>query len=101
MPIAGDETMLLPEGDEVGVAEDGAEEVTITRLDSVVAEEQASVGAHPHLEAGGAAPHRRLPDQEGEGAALIAPKKVAISLRFWRTDQTKSDAQGKRQRLSR
>jgi len=47
--------------------------VTVTHLYSVVAEEQASVGAHSHLEAGGAAPNRRLPNQEGEGATLIAP----------------------------
>lgn len=34
-------------------------------------------------------------------SSTISQKKVAISLRFWRMAQMKSEAQGKRQRLSR
>lgn len=35
-------------------------------------EEKSRIGAHAHLEAGGAAPDGRLPDQQREGAALVA-----------------------------
>lgn len=38
-----------------------------------MAEEEPCVSAHAHLEAGGATPDWRLPDQQGERAALIAP----------------------------
>lgn len=38
-----------------------------------MAEEKPGVGTHAHLETGGAAPNGRLPDQQGEGAALVAP----------------------------
>lgn len=41
-------------------------------LNAVVAEKEARVGSGGHLQARGAAPHWRLPDQEGEGAALTA-----------------------------
>lgn len=44
----------------------------ITHLHAVVTEEQPRVGAHAHLEAGGAAPDGRLPDQQREGATLVA-----------------------------
>lgn len=37
-----------------------------------MAEEKPCVCAHAHLEAGGAAPNRRLPDQQGERATLVA-----------------------------
>lgn len=43
-----------------------------TYLHSIVAEEKPRIGAHSHLEAGGTAPKGRLPDQQGEGAALVA-----------------------------
>lgn len=45
----------------------------ITYLHPIVAEEKPCIGARAHLEAGGAAPNGRLPDQQGEGAALVAP----------------------------
>lgn len=35
-------------------------------------EEQPRIGAHAHLEAGGAAPDGGLPDQQREGATLVA-----------------------------
>lgn len=38
-----------------------------------MAEEKSCVRAHAHLEAGGATPHWRFPNQQGERAALIAP----------------------------
>lgn len=44
----------------------------VTYLHAVVTEEKARIGAHAHLEAGGAAPDGRLPDQQREGAALVA-----------------------------
>lgn len=40
-------------------------------------EKKAAVSAHAHLEAGRTAPNGRLPDQQGEGAALVAPVACA------------------------
>lgn len=44
----------------------------MTHLHSVVAEEEARVGAHAHLQAGGASPNRRFPNQQIEGTTFIA-----------------------------
>lgn len=42
-----------------------------TYLHSIMTEEKPCISAHAHLEACGAAPHGRLPDQQCKGTALI------------------------------
>lgn len=38
-----------------------------------MAEEEACIGAHGHLEAGGPTPNYRFPNQQSERATLITP----------------------------
>lgn len=43
-----------------------------THLHAIVTEEKSCIRAHAHLEAGGAAPHGRLPNEQREGTILVA-----------------------------
>lgn len=57
--------------------------MSVSHLNSIMAEEEPCVSAHAHLEAGGATPDWRLPDQQGERATLIAP--IARAEDVWQT----------------